>query len=364
MPSYDPHDTSSHGGQASAQPLHWHNSISLSPTSAEHADVETELAQTYLEYVVPSFTESCTNVEQTWVWQVFVPAQALVCSTIRHGLLAMAAIYIHTRAQEGGKVPHQKFLELATSHGNAFVEQSRAQLYKLEPQQTNANVAATRLLAVLALAFYRQERANRENQEMSWTWIHLFRGVKTVHESLLRSGQTIQPRILEDMIPKSPMVDSDGAVLPDSPAASSRSGEILLYISRTSSARFATLRSANSQGWLGANGLEPNVLSAAIDDLSGITERVCAGQYTSLFRVLVGWSTNLDTAVVQMLTDSHPGVMAIYTHWLILLTLAEDLWWIGDMGRAGIRDVLHTIGGSTNDLAPVLSWPREVLHMK
>jgi hypothetical protein len=45
----------------------------------------------------------------------------------------------------------------------------------------------------------------------------------------------------------------------------------------------------------------------------------------------------------------------------MLLVLAEDLWWIGDMGRAGIRDVLHVIGELTNDLAPVLSWPREML---
>jgi hypothetical protein len=61
------------------------------------------------------------------------------------------------------------------------------------------------------------------------------------------------------------------------------------------------------------------------------------------------------------LTDGHPGTLAVYAHWLMLLVLAEDLWWIGDMGRAGIRDVLHVIGELTNDLAPVLSWPREML---
>jgi hypothetical protein len=63
-----------------------------------------------------------------------------------------------------------------------------------------------------------------------------------------------------------------------------------------------------------------------------------------------------------MTTDAHPGVLAIYSHWLMLLIVAENLWWIGDIGRAGIRDVLHVIGGlETNDLAPVLSWPREIL---
>jgi hypothetical protein len=139
---------------------------------------------------------------------------------------------------------------------------------------------------------------------------------------------------------------------------------MLLYISRTKSARFATLRFANSQGWLGLDGTEPNILSTAIDSLSSKTELVCTKRYTSLFRILVSWMTNLDTAVVQMLTDVRPGVLAIYTHWLMLLTLVEDLWWIGDMGRAGIRDVLHVIGGSTNELAPVLSWSKEILGVK
>lgn len=65
------------------------------------------------------------------------------------------------------------------------------------------------------------------------------------------------------------------------------------------------------------------------------------------------------------MTDAHPGVLAIYTHWLILLIVAEELWWIGDMGRAGIRDVLHVIGSlQATDLAPVLSWPQEVLDMQ
>ena len=106
-------------------------------------------------------------VEQTWVWQTFIPAQALVSSTIRHGLLTSAAIYLYFSEQDGGQAPDPNALDLATSHSNAFVEQSRAQLHRLDPQQTNANLAATRLLGVLALAFYRHERANGENQGMS-----------------------------------------------------------------------------------------------------------------------------------------------------------------------------------------------------
>lgn len=346
--------------------MHAHSEPSESLSSVEHADRETELAQTYLENVVPSFTSSCTHVEQTWVWQVFIPAQALVSSTIRHGLLTSAAIYLHFREQEEGKVPDPTLFELATCHGNAFVEQSRAQLHQLDPQQTNANVAATRLLCVLALAFYRHERAHGENEEMSWTWVHLLRGVKTVHESLLQSGQAMHPRILQDMIMRPPSphsAENDRPLSLESSTASSRSSEILLYISRTSSARFATLRFANSQGWLGLEGSKSNDLSTAIDKLSDITELVCAGRYASLFRIVISWIADLDTVVVQMMTDAHCGVLAIYTHWLMLLTLAEDLWWIGDMGRAGIRDVLSVTRGSANDLVAVLSWPKELLQI-
>lgn len=91
---------------------------------------------------------------------------------------------------------------------------------------------------------------------------------------------------------------------------------------------------------------------------------MCVGQYASLFRTLISWIADLDTAVVQMMTDAHPGVLAIYTHWLMLLTIAEDLWWIGDMGRAGIHDVLHVTRGAANDLVAVLSWPKELLEIK
>jgi hypothetical protein len=361
----DPQGGGSLGDQASTQSLQGQSSSSSSPASAEHADVETELAQTYLEHVVPSFSASCTNDEQTWIWQVFVPAQALVSSTIRHGLLTLAAMYIHLQTQEEGKLPlDQNMLEIAISHGSTFVEQSTANLHQLEPHQTNANLAATRLLSVLALAFYRHDRATGD---VSWRWVHLLRGVKTVHESLLRSGQTIQPRILRDMIMKSPAVPAteiSSPCTPASPAASSRNKEMLLYISRTSSARFATLRFAVSQGWFGRDDTRPGAFSDAIDGLEKITELVCAGQYESLFRILISWIGKLDTTVIHMLTNTHPGVLAIYAHWLMLLVLAEDLWWVGDMGRAGIRDVLRVVGGETNELAPVLSWPKEILDMK
>ena len=194
------------------------------------------------------------------------------------------------------------------------------------------------------------------------------KGVKTVTESLMHCGQAIQPRLLEDLILKSPetrSTDIETPPLRDLPTAKGESDGMLLYISRTKTARFATLRFANSQGWLGLDGAEPNILSTAIDSLSDITELVRTGRYTSLFRILISWITNLDTAVVQLMTDAHPGVLAIYTHWLMLLIVAEELWWIGDMGRAGIRDVLHVIGSlQTTDLAPVLSWPQEVLDMQ
>lgn len=354
-PPRHPQDADSLGGQASTRSLYARSGPSISLSFVEHADRETELAQTYLEHVAPSFSRSCTHVEQTWPWQVYIPAQALVSSTIRHGLLTSAAFYLYFREQEESNVPDPNILELATSHVNAFIQQSRAQLHQLDPQQANANVAATRLLCVLALAFYRQERAHGENEEMSWTWVHLLRGVKIIHDSLLQSGQAMHPKILQDMTMRPPSAHS---------AESSRSSEVMLYISRTRSARFATLRFANSQGWLGLDDTNSNVLSTAIDKLSDITELVCAGRYASLFRIIISWIANLDTTVVQMMTDAHPGVLAIYTHWLMLLTLAEDLWWIGDMGRAGIRNVLHVTRGSANDLVPVLSWPREILLVK
>lgn len=139
---------------------------------------------------------------------------------------------------------------------------------------------------------------------------------------------------------------------------------LLAYVRRTQQQRLATLRFAHSQDWFDSSRAHHEVFAKAIDDLSYVTGRVCGMEVASLFRVVVAWIAQLPETLINLLKEDHPGMLAIYTHWLMLAVLVEDLWWVGDLGVSGIRAALAVLAKTENDLAPVLTWPREMLELQ
>lgn len=304
-----------------------------------------ELARAYLEQVAPVFSQSSKRSEQTWVWHVFVPSQAYVSETVRYGLLTTAAIYLYFSASSRDEQEVDVYLSLSKFFGGIFVARSRAEIQTLASTNPDADLASTRFLCILALVFFRQRRGEGTAEGTEWTWVYLLRGFKTVHESLIRSGRVLQPRILQDMVPENPEKLEFAPHQSDWPTVGyiDETSPILLYFRNTQQPRFATLRFGNLQRWFGVDEAVAAQFSAAIDGLCDITERVCANRYDSIFRTVVSWIGDLPESIVQMLVDHHPGALAVYTHWLMLLLLIEDLWWIGDMGRAGIQSALQDL---------------------
>ena len=47
----------------------------------------------------------------------------------------------------------------------------------------------------------------------------------------------------------------------------------------------------------------------------------------------------------------------------MMVILVEDLWWVGDMGRAGIREVVNMCSEAGSDSDAMLAWPRMMLDM-
>ncbi|KXT08141.1 hypothetical protein AC579_243 [Pseudocercospora musae] len=326
-------------GSASSSPVEQHyEHPSPTSTPAEIPVVEaSELARVYLEHVAHSFSTSSTRPEQTWVWHVFIPSQAYSSKTVCHGMLAAAALWLYlTRPRE--EHPSATHLEAATQHGSQFVEQSMAQLQDLQAARANEHVACTRLLCLLGLAFYRDRREGSGVDRVEWTWLHLLRGVPTVHATLLASSASLHRNIIDDMCmePSS----SSASLNRDSMALTNigdRHAPLLAYVERSRQQRFSTLRFALEQGWLDSGGSYQGALSEVIGSLSDITDRVC----------------NADCA----------SMLAVHTHWLMLLILIEDQWWIGDMGRSGIRAALAILKEAENELASVVSWACEALEM-
>lgn len=277
-------------------------------------------------------------------------------------MLTLAAIYMHFTVKSHGDLDPNRYVEAANCYGNMFVSQSRAQLSKLDPSETNANMACSRLLGVLSLAFHREYRAGglHWSDSAAWKWVHLLRGVKTVHTNIITSGQTVDPVLRLDMAPEWPL-RNDAA--PSSPSDSSTGIDILLaYIERTKDERFAALRDLISCGQVGLDQEDRISCLAALETLADITTQVCEMKGRSVFRVLGSWIGRLSPRDVQMLESGHQAVLAVYAHWLMMLVLSEDLWFIGDMGRAGIRDVIEATS-SSSEVSYVLQWPREVLRL-
>ncbi|EME86756.1 uncharacterized protein MYCFIDRAFT_77423 [Pseudocercospora fijiensis CIRAD86] len=350
-------------GSTSSNAVEQHCWEHPSPTSspAEPVFEVSELASVYFEHVAPSFLSSSTRPEQTWIWHVFIPSQAYSSTTVCHGMLAAAAMYL---CLTGPREESATYLEAATQHGSQFVEGSMSQLQDLQAARAHEHLACTRLLCVLGLAFYRQRREGSGVDRIEWTWLHLLKGVPTVHAALLASSASLHQNLLDDMFMKPP--SSPASVHHDQMALKNTGGRhapLLAYVERTRQQRFSTLRFALEQGWLDSGGTYQAALAAVIGSLSDITDSVCNADYASLFRLLFSWAAQLPDAAIRLLDQHHTGMMAVHTHWLMLLILIEDQWWMGDMGRSGIRAALAILKEAENDLAPVVSWAREALDM-
>lgn len=61
-------------------------------------------------------------------------------------------------------------------------------------------------------------------------------------------------------------------------------------------------------------------------------------------------------------SGSHP-VLAVYAYCLTLKVLVDDLWWVDDMGRAGIRDVIVICSDADRDVRSLLIRQQQELDV-
>ncbi|EME38837.1 hypothetical protein DOTSEDRAFT_180756 [Dothistroma septosporum NZE10] len=323
---------------------------------------DTEIARHYLELAAPSLSRSSARSEQHWLWHVFVPSLAYVCPTARQGMLTIGAMSMHFAASDGGLPCSSSYLSTATVHGKAFVSQSRSQLCRLDPEDVDSNTASARLLSVLAFAFLRQYRKDGIDirEERSWRWLHLLRGVNTVHTTMLKLQQNVNAEIKRDMMPDL----FPYAQLSTLPICSTRGLLTLAYIRRTRTRRFRMLYAALYDGTLVFEGDAYSGALAALDCLARITDHICRWEeVSSLFRAVCMWPGSLANDFIKQLTRCYTPALIIYAHWLMLVALADDLWWIGDMGVAGIRAVVELIPKAEGKLLCLVGEPMQLMDM-
>jgi hypothetical protein len=52
--------------------------------------------------------------------------------------------------------------------------------------------------------------------------------------------------------------------------------------------------------------------------------------------------------------------LAVYAHWLVLVILLENYWWMDNMGRDVIREICDLLSDEDSEIQTLLGWPRHI----
>ena len=240
--------------------------------------------------------------------------------------------------------------------------ESERQARQFDPSEFSSIVACSRLLTLLGFAFYRTHRANdiTLGDAAAWTWLHLLRGVKIVYDTILKSGAEIDPILSLNMKPQIAS-HMDLRDTPDNGMQWHREHAHFHLIQDTRKERFDSLFGSLLSREANFTPKEANDLHDTILSLKNVTEHICTGEVHSLNRALATWPGNMSAGFTDMLLRNEPFALVLYAHWLMLGVLAEDMWWVGDMGVAGIREVASICLRDDQKLQPLLEWPMQML---
>ena len=325
---------------------------------------DTELAKHYLTHTVQTFAGSDICGDQSDIWRILVPAVALTCPVVHQGMLTLAAICLHHESFPDHSGEHcLDYLVVAEAHGKIFVKESRQKLQDfkegLNTQDQDSILACSRLLCVLAFAFFRTHRHNGTTlaDPAAWTWLHLLRGVRTSYAAVVEAGRPVDEMFVKDTTPQlcyHQLAPRMGVGYKNS---------CFRHVQQSWRGFFDALRSTLHSDWSSLGDREIEDLGAAIDLLYQVTEQICSQQSPNLLRIICTWPADIPTGFVDMLMGKSPPAFVVYAHWLVLMVLVEDLWWVGDMGRAGIRDTIAICSDADGDFRSLLIWPQQMLDM-
>ena len=319
-----------------------------------------ELAKYYLTHTVQTFARGGMSD----MWRILIPAVALTCPVVRKGMLTLAAICLHYESStDHSDEHHSEYLEAAEAHGKIFVKESRQKMQDfqegLRTQDQDSILACSRLLCVLGFAFFRTHRQNGTvlSNPAAWTWLHLLRGVKTSYDAVVEAGRPVDEMFMKDMIPQlcyhQPIPQMDvGCQEP-----------CFRYIQQSRRAFIDALRSTLYRDWSSLGKEKTADLGAAIDLLDQVTEQVCSQQSQNLLRTICTWSAHIPKGFVDLLIGRSPPALVVYAHWLMLMVLVEDLWFIDDMGRGGIHDIIAICSDADRDVRSLLLGPQHMLRV-
>ncbi|KAI6914331.1 hypothetical protein KC318_g1157 [Hortaea werneckii] len=209
---------------------------------------------------------------------------------------------------------------------------------------------------MLALGWYsfdRQHRGVRLVDEEAWAWLHIIRGSAAM-QNRYKIAELDNTSALANELAD----DAWGVDVADSytrhPAFD--------FIAKTREARLTALYEGAARRALSLGPGGAKDIFSAIASLRQMTENLCTGKVSSLFRSLCFWPCRISKGFVELLEQGSVLALAIYAHWLMPMSLIRDAWFIDGMSQTGILEICrHFDASQTADSErEMLRWPRKM----
>lgn len=329
---------------------------------------ETDLAHHYISHTSKTLAATSSQEVQSHSWCVVVPALAVTSTAVRSGMLALAACHMYVQAPRDANEEKAVLLRAAYSLYNKCLRQSGQQLQKLDQiEYVDAIVSTARILFALGLAFCQIERRFGKSLADSecWVWLPLLRGNFAVANAVEGSGFSDEALLhREDMTPE---------IVPETPheiRAMTPEDErlepprTLAFLRRARVASLHSLRSTLAESMTAISDDRWMQYSKAVDLLDEVMAYTCTSpRVRSYIRLIFIWPLQVPLDFSEALPQGDKFALILYAHWLMLTVLLQDVWIVGDMGRAGIFEIVARSGEWSEDEQDLLLWPRRLLSV-
>ena len=292
------------------------------------------------------------------IFRIMIPSLAYTSPRVRHGMLALAAMHQHLTSDTTGEDHNNdQYLQAGHHHGRIFVSSSAIELQTLKLENLDEDLACSLLLTVLAFAWFRVRRAEglRLSDVKAWSWLHMLRGTRTLFSCISQTDHQESSNVARTLMSpsNSPSTPSAEDLGDDSPLNTHQL--IILHAIQTSQPVWSAKLNLHLSVHAESHGLafpQLQALHAAIQDLGTSTIRLDPFNFsrTGPLQLLTSWPTRVSKSVVEMLSGCDKLALVVYAHWLMFMVLVRNTWWIGDMGAAGIRQVLSLLKGEDEEM--------------
>lgn len=310
------------------------------------------LWQYYLVHASTTMSSIDTDPSHVTMWEMSVPAVAFSNPVASHAIMALSAFCMSaTTSNETGGFD---FRATAQLHYYQALKQMQALLPVLDRDKADAVLTCGMVLIPCGLALTQGGIRNDTPND----WLHHLRGFKTLGEAIydeedwaVSASQLVpypQKGIPNAEIHELSRDDDDivGSAAP-----------LFNRIRCSWQDAVERLEAAVNQGEVLQNAADSEACMSAIKSLSYVINYILTCRVQNLFRAVFAWPTYLSPHYIRLVTSRVDLAIAIYSHWLVLTMLLEDMWWVADFGSERIRCMSMVLERSASPYRPLLEWP-------